>query len=256
MSLFSRHKKNNDTVNKETAAAGRFSRSVLDIRHDIDRSSWWQVYSACLGKVAAMQDACSVHVVKDQDWYLDLKNGTISFGKDSYPIQFIGSESQLSDTWQWGYKNVNGLDERFLSLAYDMYEKGSEWGLEPLTIEQFPLDDVFNGHNIATVACGISEKPYCYYRASGKDHSIFVAFSGVPEIVSEPLGISEFANTAADCLENFNVDHNIFLESFLSWNGTSYDYDGKDLIAHFSSDLEFSFEKADEFWRVAGIRSL
>lgn len=40
-------------------------------------------------------------VVKNRDWSVDFQSGTLSFGRDSYPVQFIGSESTASDTWKW-----------------------------------------------------------------------------------------------------------------------------------------------------------
>ena len=86
-----------------------------------DKSNWFQVFSACLGKVMTIQDACAEQVVKGQGWNVDFSAGTLSFGRDSYPLQFIGSEANSDNTWLWGWKNVNGFDERLLRLTNFTY---------------------------------------------------------------------------------------------------------------------------------------
>ena len=52
----------------------------------IDPSDWFQVFSACLGKMMAVQTACSEQVVKGQDWNLDIAEGFIYFGYQKYPV--------------------------------------------------------------------------------------------------------------------------------------------------------------------------
>ena len=47
---------------------------------NIDTENWFQVFSACLGKMIAIQTACSEQVVKKQDWNVDFSEGIILFG--------------------------------------------------------------------------------------------------------------------------------------------------------------------------------
>ncbi len=60
---------------------------------NIDTEDWSHVFSACLGKMMAIQTACGEQVVKGQNWNVDFSEGTICFGEQKYPIQFIGSEA-------------------------------------------------------------------------------------------------------------------------------------------------------------------
>ena len=78
MGLFSRKKKERTLERK----------SIFDCDFEIDKSSWFEVFSACLGKMMAVQDACSEMIVKNRDWNVDFSKGVISFGNDEYPIQF------------------------------------------------------------------------------------------------------------------------------------------------------------------------
>ena len=48
------------------------NRKNIWIEHlNIDTGNWFQVFSACLGKMIAIQTACSEQVVKGQDWNVD-----------------------------------------------------------------------------------------------------------------------------------------------------------------------------------------
>ena len=48
------------------------NRKNIWIEHlNIDTENWFQVFSACFGKMIAIQTACSEQVVKGQDWNVD-----------------------------------------------------------------------------------------------------------------------------------------------------------------------------------------
>lgn len=223
--------------------------------YNLRKNNWFELFSACLGRQMAIQEAFSRHVVKGQNWNVDFGTGTISFGNSPYPVQFIGSESSLSNTWKWGWDNINGFDNRLLELAHEAKEKGGQWELEPLSIANFQLDQVFNGHNLSVVACAISEKPYCYYRGPHDGGAVFMGISGVPEAVFAPVKLHEFITISMQCIQTFHVDHKIFIESFLNWNKIDYSWENETIVAEFSQRLKIKFEKAEEFLRIASMKS-
>ncbi|MDR3296512.1 MAG: hypothetical protein LBT26_11920 [Clostridiales Family XIII bacterium] len=92
-------------------------KNLFDCPIGIKPDSWFELYSAALGKMTANQENCSEFVVKGRDWNADLSAGIITFGSDVFPIQFIGSESTSSGTWLWSWENVNGFNDNILSLA-------------------------------------------------------------------------------------------------------------------------------------------
>lgn len=119
------------------------NRKNIWIEHlNIDTGNWFQVFSACLGKMIAIQTACSEQVVKGQDWNVDFSEGVILFGNQKYPLQFIGSEATSSNTWLWGWENVNGFSEKIIQVATHAKVVGERWNLEPLTTAEFTLDDM------------------------------------------------------------------------------------------------------------------
>ena len=114
-----------------------------------------------------------------QSW--EVQRGIISFGEDEYPLQFLGSESNSSNTWLWAWENINGFDENIISLAREIKAKGEKLNLEALTTAEIEITDELNGHILSIVACGLADKKYCYYRGPHSGGAIFVAFDGVDE---------------------------------------------------------------------------
>ena len=72
-------------------------------RLGVDRSSFTDLFSACLGCGARVQEMGSKLIVKDRRWSVDLKRGEISCDDDApRAIWYIGSEASGSRTWLWG----------------------------------------------------------------------------------------------------------------------------------------------------------
>ena len=113
-----------------------------DIFDTINKSDWLQVFSACLGKAMVIQNNAGKYVVKDRNWNVDFSQGYIAFGEDKYPVQFIGSESNSSNSWMWGWNNINNFPSQLITLANEMLDKGEEWSLDPLRVPQFDLNDI------------------------------------------------------------------------------------------------------------------
>ena len=60
--------------------------------------TWNDIFSDNLGKMMAIQIACAEFVVKNRNWNVDFNKGIIAFGDDEYPLQFLGSEANSSNT--------------------------------------------------------------------------------------------------------------------------------------------------------------
>ena len=183
---------------------------------------WNDVFSANLGKMMAIQIACAELVVKNKNWNVDFDKGIIAFGDDEYPLQFLGSEANFSNTWLWAWENINGFDEKIISLAKNIKEKGEKLNLEPLTNAEIHITDELNGHNLSIVACGLADENYCYYRGPHSEGAIFVAFNEVDEKVFSPVNTRKFIDITMRCIQQFSLNHKLFIESFLDWNKNRY----------------------------------
>ena len=219
-------------------------------------TTWNDIFSANLGKMMAIQIACAELVVKNRDWNVDFDKGIISFGNDEYPLQFLGSEATSSNTWLWAWENINGFDDKIISLARSIKEKGEKLDIETLTTAEIDITDELNGHNFSIVACGLADKNYCYYRGPHSGGAILVAFDGVDEKVFTPIDAKDFADIVVRCIQQFPLNHKLFVESFLEWNKTKYKWKENTLIADFenSQKLEIDFEEKSELARIINIR--
>ena len=218
-------------------------------------TTWNEIFSANLGKIMAIQIACAEHVVKNRDWNVDFDKGIIAFGNDEYPLQFLGSEANSSNTWLWAWENINGFDDKIISLAREIKAKGEKLNLEALTTAEIDISDELNGYTLSIVACGLADKNYCYYYGSHSGGAILVAFDGVDEKVFTPIDAKDFADIVVRCIQQFPLNHKLFVESFLEWNKTKYKWQGNLIIADFEKDgeLKIEFEKIENSFRIIKI---
>ena len=218
-------------------------------------TTWNEIFSANLGKIMAIQIACAEHVVKNRDWNVDFDRGIISFGNDEYPLQFLGSEATSSNTWLWAWENINEFDDKIISLAREIKAKGEKLNLEALTTAEIDISDELNGHTLSIVACGLADKNYCYYRGPHSGGAILVAFDGVDEKVFSSVSAKDFVDITIKCIQQFSLNHKIFVESFLEWNKTKYKLQGDIIIADFEKDgkLMIELEKIENSFRIKNI---
>ena len=216
---------------------------------------WNDVFSTNLGKIMAIQTACAEHVVKNRNWNVDFNKGIIAFADDEYPLQFLGSEANSSNTWLWAWENINNFDDKIISLAREIKAKGEKLNLEALTTAEIDISDELNGHTLSIVACGLADKNYCYYRGPHSGGAIFIAFDGVDEKIFSSINAGKFIDITMKCIQQFSLNHKLFIESFLEWNKTKYKWQGDLIVADFGKDgeLKIEFEKVEDNFRIKNI---
>jgi len=237
------------------ASSGRVN--VFDIDYPFDRSSWLDVFSACAGKSFIAQERFAQLIVQDRDWFVDFSAQTLSFGTDTFPVQFIGSESSVSNTWMWGWNNINNFDSQLISLANEVRTLGERWQLQPLTVKSFELSEDFNAHTLAITATGICKGDFCYYIGPHESGAAVMAVPVSDQRVFAPVSLGEFVQWVMSAIQSFDLEHRIFTESLLLWNGTPFERDGKKLIAYFPEQkLRIDLEKADGIDRITNIKTI
>ena len=224
---------------------------MRNLRYVSDFSDFHQVFSATLGKMATVQNRFA-DIVGNLDWNADFDSCEIAFGDQIYKIQLIGSESDVSDTWLWGFANQSGLSPEATAFSHDILRAGREWGLQAFSEPSFELDETFNGHTLCIAACGAADENLCYYGCRHDKGCAFVAIMDAPDLLFEPLSTHEFVKIASDCIQDFDVDHKIFIKSFLEFNGVKFDENtqkggflkkGKDeIVAKFDKELLIKFD--------------
>ncbi len=88
-----------------------------------------------------------------------------------------------------------------------------------------------------------------------------MAITDAPDLLFEPLSAHEFVKTASSCIQNHDVDHKIFIKSFLEFNEVKFDENiekggffkkAKDeIVAKFDKELLIKF---DDKGRISGFK--
>ena len=127
--------------------------------------------------------------------------------------------------------------------------------MEALTTAEIDISDELNGHTLSIVACGLADKNYCYYRGPHSGGAILVAIDGVDEKVFSSVSAKDFVDITIKCIQQFSLNHKIFVESFLEWNKTKYELQGDTIIADFEKDgkLMIELEKIENNFRIKNI---
>ncbi|WP_297924536.1 DUF6882 domain-containing protein [uncultured Campylobacter sp.] len=208
-------------------------------RLGVDKSSFTDLFLACLGCGARVQEVGSKLIVKSRRRSVDLKRGEISFG-DYAPraIWYIGSEASSSRTWLWGYENINRLGERLLTLARDVRDFGLRRGLEKLSTPKLALSAEINGHALSAIACGLSQEPAIYYRCPHAGGAVFVAFAADECVSSDGtirggMGASKLISLARDYIGAFQLNHAVLSGALLLRNGTKFSEAAGKIVANF-----------------------
>ena len=217
-------------------------------RLGVDKSSFIDLFSACLGCGARAQEAGSKLIVKGRRRSVDFEHGEISFC-DNAPraIWCIGSEASDNRTWLWGYENIKRLDEWPLAFARDVRDFGLQHGLAELGTPKLALSAEINGHAPSAIACGLSQEPLCYYRCPHAGGAVFAAFAAGECVSSDgtiklSMDANELISLARDYIGAFQLNHAVFIKALLLRNGTKFSEAAGKIVANFKNDAVFSFD--------------
>ncbi|ORI02531.1 DUF6882 domain-containing protein [Campylobacter concisus] len=215
----------------------------------VDKSNWSELFSACVGKATLLQKRAFKLLVEGSNWQVDFDSGKIYFDEHEFDMQFIGSESFSSNTWLWGYENINGFDDRLLELANKAREFGEKFGLSVFGTPQFELDENFNGHTISMVACAAFDEQN-YYRIEYEGGAAYVAFRS-DVVFEEPVLANELLSVVNECLSTYELDRKIFVKGLLLSCDMKFSESPNEIVAN-KNELSFKF---DELNRLINISS-
>lgn len=205
--------------------------------------------------VMAHQLNMSERVTRNKRYKIDINKGIISFGLKKFKIQVLGTESDESNTWLWGWAN-DIFPDSSLKAAKEIKERGKELGLKALYSEQFELTKQFNGDTISILSCDLIDEDVCFYPVKKDNVTLYILIYGMPECVFVELDYGVFIEVILSVVKNLFVDHKVLVESMLEKNKTAYRWEGDSIIADFDINIKVDFEKVDEFWRISNIEDV
>ena len=190
----------------------------------------------------------------EHNWSVSLSDGVVDFGKGRvYPIQIIGTESELNGTWLWAWANTESpIPAPLLRCAGQLRSLGENEGIEELTQAELELDRV-DGHMLAMVACGVCNAD-AYYRGPYEGGAAFFLMHQTPLQEPPPSSSTEMINLMASVISQFPVNHRLMAQAFLQQQGYKL-VESEDRIVASSaagSEITITFEAAG---RISGMET-
>lgn len=114
-------------------------------------------------------------LIKDEPrWDSDLGKGILTFGKLAFRVQVLGSESDLSGTWLWGWANTeSNLPPALFTAANQLREYGEQHKMPELTTSYHERSNTVNGHTLSMIASMVCAGN-AYYRAPYDGGAVFM----------------------------------------------------------------------------------
>jgi hypothetical protein len=118
-------------------------------------------------------------LIGDHDWLLDTEKAVVTFGnKIDFPVHFLGTESEITNTWLWADANKRvQFPSHSLKMCNSVREKGRSLNISEFAQDQFEFVDEVGratAHTLAMVAVCLSGAS-CYYRAPHENGAVFFA---------------------------------------------------------------------------------
>jgi len=210
------------------------------------------LFSKNAGTAFAKQLAFADHIGQGS-WGIDLGVGRITFGSDlSYPLQILGSESDGDGSWLWAWANhASNLPEPLLAVSKELNAFGEKEGIKELVERSFSAQEV-NGHLLSMVASGMNQNT-CYYRAPYDGGAMYLLVCDVPNELTKPVATERAITVLSQVISQFDVEHKIFVNSFLSQQNFELETNNDVLSAkRESNEIVVSFDAEGRIANIEG----
>jgi hypothetical protein len=185
-------------------------------QHEEPMSNLLLHLSHCAASALARQTAFA-DFLGERGWGVDLGAGAVTFGPDlRFPIQLLGTESELDRTWLWAWANEQSIPPGLLRAAEWLREYGLHNQIQELTQANLLLDHA-DGHLLAMLSAGLTGR--CYYRGPYDGGALFFLVEGVPPAVLAPVSLERTVTVMTQVLQMYDLDHRTLVENFLSQQG-------------------------------------
>ena len=184
--------------------------------------------AAAFDKQLRLQD-----LIGDEDWEFDMETGQLSFADaHAWNAQILGTESEVSGTWLWGWANeAGGIPGELLQAARTLKEQlGGDEGLEEFARPSFAVDDRIDGHFLASIASGITAAGG-YYRGPYEGGAVFLLIDDetLPPPIENPL--LRLSTVFPQAIANLPItDHRQALCAYAAFLGLAFEEEGQRVV--------------------------
>jgi hypothetical protein len=179
----------------------------------------------------------------EHQWNATMSQGTIDFGKKRvYPMQVLGSESEISGTWLWGWANTGSpLTDAILQDGKMLQKLGERDNIAEFTEAEFPISDTVHGHVLALTARGICGAD-AYYRGPYEGGAIFIMLRDVPLESFIDRSPMKIINVLQSVISQITINHKKMAHAFLTQQGYILTEEGNNTIATDASDNKITLQ--------------
>lgn len=178
-------------------------------------------------------------------WQIQIDAGTLEIeGCGTFPIQVLGTESDLSNTWLWAWANQQSNFPKAVSREVNaIHRHGQAQGIEELTQPTFSLAS-YDPHQIAMVCAALSKLDY-YYVAGYDNGALYTLIDGVPEQVDQ-VPLARINSVILDAINMYPFNHRTACLPYLRQQGLQIEETENKVVAarpgEGTLELQFSAE--------------
>lgn len=191
-------------------------------------------------------------IIGDGDWNLDLDKGIITFGSIEMPVQILGTYSNHSATWLWGWANeASNIPEKLLRQVNELKKLGEDYNIEFLTKDEYKIEptDVHALGIIASGRFGCS----AYYAGDFGDGIVLVTLES-PSIDNVKYNEqARILDVFPQIISIFGINHKRTLKNYLENKGYITE-ESKDLIKATKNNntIIASFDESERLIKING----
>ena len=200
------------------------------------------------------KQACLAECIGDGDWQLSISAGQITFGgRQSFPVQILGSEADDAGTWLWAWANTeSGLPPARVQAAEQMRAFGEQQRVAEFVAPQLNLEDA-DGHKLSMIACGVcgTDAYYCGPYAGG---AVFVLLDApILRRYADDTPM-RFIRIFTEFISAFTCDHRPALAAYAAYKGYTLTAEASADVITLPAGAEVRAE-FDTLGRVSGLTS-
>lgn len=177
-------------------------------------------------------------LIGDHDWALDTAQAKVTFsggpnGDFTFPVQFLGTHSEVSDSWLWADANKKAkLPESALTLCREVRRRGRELAIAAFGSDKFEITGELGEPDAATLAMFATHLggADAFYRGPYAKGEVFFAFSD-PALRARPALDAEGFRFAFNELIWIPGDSRLRLESYVTARGLRIERAEPELLA-------------------------
>jgi hypothetical protein len=196
-------------------------------------------------------------LIGEHTWELSIDSGQIVFNRRYvFPVQILGTESEVSQTWLWAWANEeSGLPRQLLEASNSIKDLGNEMDIPELTAPELRIGPI-DGHYLSLIASGLLSAS-SYYRISYEGGAVYVLITGSDVTAQLGFDVMSLTNGITTLISKYEFNHREAVSSYFNLTGKPLlDREGQYLGSLLNGELvEIEFDHLDRLVNISGVVS-